>query len=82
MCDPTITTEHPELVSVERGSQVQYRWAFLTYEPMIRIYAFDIENKWKFANEIIGEIKFNLFMYETKRKQMDVRRIKPNSNLT
>ena len=29
MCDPTITTEHPELVSVERGSQDQYRWAFL-----------------------------------------------------
>ena len=22
MCDPTITTEHPELVSMERGSQV------------------------------------------------------------
>ena len=29
MFDPTITTEHPELVSVERGSQVQYEWAFL-----------------------------------------------------
>jgi hypothetical protein len=49
---------------------------------MIRIYAFDVENKWKFANEIIGEIKFKLFMYESKRKQVDVRRIKPNSNLT
>ena len=52
MYDPTITTEHPELVSVERGSQVQCMWAFLTYEPMIRIYAFDVENKTKIHERV------------------------------
>jgi hypothetical protein len=41
MYDPTITTEHPELVSVERGSQVQYMWAFLTYESIVWTYAYN-----------------------------------------
>jgi hypothetical protein len=39
----------------------------------------NVENKWKFANEMISEIKFKLFMYEVKKEQVDIWRIKPNA---